>query len=616
MTRKILLFFIVFAIAVSFSYGQTAIQFVHLTDTHVGGNTGADDLRRTVKDINENPAIQFVVISGDITEFGSDEEIKLAKQILDSLNKPWYIIPGNHDSNWSENGSNTFKKVFGNETFAFTAGPYLFLGTHSGPNMRMSPGQIPRENIVWLDSVLKATDNNTPIIFVNHYPQDSSLNNWFEAIDRLKQKNIQLALCGHGHSNQKLNFEGIPAVMGRSNLRANKEIGGYNIVTIKNNVVTYQERTPGVETKPVWATVELRNHNFKNETATYYRPSYDLNKDYPVVKAKWTYQDNSDIGSGTATNGQLVFVTNTNGEVVALNKKNGRQVWKYKTKGKIYAVPAVSKNVVITGSSDNFIYGLSAKTGKLLWKLEAAKAVLGNPVIEQGVAYIGSSDGYFRAIDVTTGALRWSFDSVKGFVVTKPLIYDNKIYFGCWNNDFYCLDLSTGKQIWKWNNGASNRMFSPAACFPVATANRVFIVAPDRYMTSLDATTGDVIWRKQMPDLRVRESMGLSKDSSVVFVKTMEGNVYGISTSANDMTPVWKSEVALGYEISPTAIVENNNIVFVPTQSGTTVALDRNTGKVLWKYKLSNGLVTNLLPYSRNELIVTTMDGKVSLLSF
>ncbi len=615
MTKKIL-FFIVFTIAVSFSYGQTEIQFVHLTDTHVGGSTGADDLRRTVKDINENPAIQFVVISGDITEFGSDDEIKLAKQILDSLNKPWYIIPANHDSNWSENGSNTFKKVFGNETFPFTAGPYLFLGTHSGPNMRMSPGQIPRENIVWLDSVLKATDDHTPIIFVNHYPQDSSLNNWYEAIDRLKQKNIQLALCGHGHSNRKLNFEGIPAVMGRSNLRANKEIGGYNIVTIKNNVVSYQERTPGVETKPVWATVELRNHHFKNETATYYRPSYDLNKDYPVVKAKWTYQDNSDIGSGTATDGQLVFVTNTNGEVVALNKKNGKQAWKFKTKGKIYAMPAVSNNIVVTGSSDNFIYGLSAKTGKLLWKQEAEKAVLGNPVIDQGVAYIGSSDGRFRAIDINTGALRWSFDSVKGFVVTKPLIYDNKIYFGCWNNDFYCLDLSTGKQIWKWNNGASNRMFSPAACFPVATANRVFIVAPDRHMTSLDATTGEVIWRKQMPDLRVRESMGLSKDSSLVYVKTMEGNVYGISTSASDMTPVWKSEVALGYEISPTAIVENNNIVFVPTQSGTTVALDRTTGKVLWKYKLSNGLVTNLLPHSRNELIVTTMDGKVSLLSF
>ncbi len=548
-------------------------------------------------------AIQFVVITGDITEFGSDEEIKLAKQILDSLNKPWHIIPGNHDSNWSESGANTFKKIFGNETFAFKAGDYLFLGTHSGPNMRMSPGQIPRENIVWLDSVLKATDDNTPIIFVNHYPQDSSLNNWYEAIDRLKQKNIQLILCGHGHSNHKLNFEGIPAVMGRSNLRAKAAVGGYNIVTIENSIVTYQERTPGVETKPVWATVELQDQNFSDQDISYYRPSYDLNNSFSSVKEKWTYQDNSDIGSGTAFNNKLVFVTNTNGEVVALKKKNGAPAWKFKTNGKIYAMPAVDDNIVVAASSDNFIYGLSAKKGKLIWKVQAAKAVLGNPVIQQGVVYIGSSDGHFRAIHLKDGTIRWDFDSVKGFVVTRPLIYGNKIYFGCWNNDFYCLDITTGKQIWKWNNGATNRMFSPAACFPVATNNRIFIVAPDRYMTCLDAHNGSVIWRKQMPDLRVRESMGLSKDSNLVYVKTMGGTVDGISTSANDMSPVWKSDVSLGYEISPTAIVENNDIVFVPTQSGVTVALNRKDGKVLWKHKTSNGLITNLLPVSKKSIV-------------
>jgi len=83
-------------------------QFALVTDTHVGGATGADDLRRTVEDINNLPAIDFVILSGDVTEFGSDEELRLAKQILDSLDKPLYIVPGNHDSNWSESGANSF----------------------------------------------------------------------------------------------------------------------------------------------------------------------------------------------------------------------------------------------------------------------------------------------------------------------------------------------------------------------------------------------------------------------------------------------------------------------------------------------------------------------------
>jgi outer membrane protein assembly factor BamB/predicted MPP superfamily phosphohydrolase len=612
---------LLFSLITLFSFIQLFSQnnpltFVHLTDTHVGSSTGAEDLRRTVIDINQNDSIQFVVISGDITEFGADTEIQLAKQILDSLNKPWYIIPGNHDGNWSESGANTFKKVFGNETFYFQKGGYYFLGTNCGPNIRMGPGQIPRENIVWLDSALQTIPDKAPIIFVNHYPQDSSLNNWFEAIDRLKRKNVQLILCGHGHSNHKLNFEGIPAVMGRSNLRAKDTVGGYNIVTIINNQVSYRVRIPGVQTKPVWLTLPMEEHDFSHDAANYPRPSYTVNDSFPQVKEKWNYQDNSDIGSGTAYNENLVFTTNTNGGILALTKRNGKVKWKYKTGGKIYSIPAVKDGLVIAGSSDDHIYALSVTTGKLAWKYKAEKAVLGNPVIHQHAVYIGSSDGHFRKLDLHSGNVLWDFPGVIGFVVTKPLIYNNRILFGCWNNDFYCLDISTGSLLWKWNNGSSNRMLSPAACFPVATHNRVFIVAPDRYMTALDVNTGSVIWRKQVPEIKVRESMGLSTDSSLVYVKTMQGYVEGISTTANEMSSVWKADVSLGYEICPTAIVEKNNIVFVPTQSGVTVALDRASGKVLWKHKTSNGLITNLLPVGNKEILVTTMDGKISLLNF
>jgi len=616
MIKKLLFVSVLLFCMCALSAQNDSLVFVHLSDTHIGSGTGAEDLRRTVKDINENAAIQFVVISGDITEFGADAELALAKQILDSLNKPWHIIPGNHDGNWSESGANTFKKIFGSETFQFNAGKYIFLGTACGPNMHMGPGQIPRENIGWLDSSLKKIPDSTPLIFMNHYPLDDGLNNWYEAIDLLKQKNIQMILCGHGHSNHQLNFEGIPAVMGRSNLRAKDTVGGYNIVTIKNDSVVYEERIPGLLTKPAWANLLIKNLPLHKSPTRASRPSYTVNDSFPVVQEKWTYHDKNDIGSGTTVNSRFVFTSNTQGEILALDKKSGKPVWKFATNGKVYSIPAVGDRIVVAGSTDSYVYGLDAANGKLIWKLQTGKAVLAHPVIYNNIVYTGSSDGHFRAIGLEDGKLLWDFDGVKGFVADKPLIYYNKIYFGCWNNDFYCLDLSTGKLKWIWNNGSSNRMFSPAACFPVATNNRVFLVAPDRYMTALDAVTGSVLWRNQMPDVRVRESMGLSADSSLVFVKTMDGNLYGISTKANEMSVTWKSSVSLGYEICPTAIVEKNNIVFVPGQSGLTTALNSSNGELLWKHKISNCLVTHLLPLSNNQLLVTTMDGKISLLKF
>ena len=68
------------------------------------------------------------------------EELSLAKSILDDLNKPYYIIPGNHDTKWSESGCTDFLKLWGNDRFVFDNDKFLFIGLHEGPRMRMADG--------------------------------------------------------------------------------------------------------------------------------------------------------------------------------------------------------------------------------------------------------------------------------------------------------------------------------------------------------------------------------------------------------------------------------------------------------------------------------------------
>src|SRR5204863_3028014 len=126
-------------------------RFIHVSDTHIGSPDGKaeDDLRRTVVDINHIDDIAFVVITGDITELGTDEQLKTARQILDSLHVKYYIIPGNHDSGWSESGGLSFKGIFGDDKFVFDYNGIRFIGCASGPYVRMSDGHVPRDAIVW-----------------------------------------------------------------------------------------------------------------------------------------------------------------------------------------------------------------------------------------------------------------------------------------------------------------------------------------------------------------------------------------------------------------------------------------------------------------------------------
>ncbi len=611
--KKVLFFIAGFLFAILLQ-AQT-LRFAHVTDTHVGGSTGKEDLQRTVEDLNSLSNIDFVLFTGDITEFGSDKELQEAKKIISQLNKPWYVVPGNHDSKWSESGCNSFVRILGAEEFCFEKAGILFIGTASGPNMRMGPGLIPHEQIVFIDSVLVNMKNpNQPIIFVNHYPLDESLANGHQVVEKLKTRNIQVTLLGHGHANQLFNFEGIPGVMGRSNLRAKNKIGRYNIATLKKDTLYYAERTLGKRTYPVWCKVPFGQKEFAGELFVKSQKDSFAAR-YPQVKVTWEFQDKSDIGTGITTQGKYAVYANTRGTVVAIDHTTGKTLWTFQTGGKIYSTPLIEETKVICPSTDNNIYCLDLKTGKLVWRFETGKSIVASPVSDGKTAFVGASDGVFRAIDIKKGNLIWQFDSVKNFVETRPLLYENAVYFGSWGNTFYALDKTNGKLLWKREKYA-NRMLSPAAVWPVAANGKIFIVAPDRRMTALDAKTGREIW--DSGDYSCRESIGISNDGKLVYIKNMnEGNVDAFYTTSDKQELAWECKAGLGYEIGPSPITEYGNTVFVPTGNGIVCAINKQSPQqVEWKYKVSDALVNYVCPVTKNKILLTTLDGKVICLTF
>ncbi len=588
-------------------------RFAFLSDTHIGSPNGGaeEDLRRTVADINQMTDIAFVVITGDITELGTDAEIRLAKTILDGLKVPYYIIPGNHDSGWSESGGVSFGKIFGNDKFSFEYNGIRFLGCASGPYVRMSDGHIPRDAVVWMDDQLKNIDPEKPVIFLNHYPLDKDLDNWYEAIDRLKQHNTLAVLCGHGHNNHALNFEGIPAVMGRSNLRAKAPFGGYNLVDIRSDSMLFSERTPGITTKKSWTGIKLEQHHY-DLTKTYARPSFAVNDSFPDVKHRWTYASDANVISTPAVAKQLVIFGNSLGRIDALLLSTGKKQWSFKTGNAIYSSPAISGNKLVIGSGDGNIYCLSADQGKLIWQYQTGAAVLGCPLIDRNTVYIGGSDHQFRALDLMTGKLIWQFDQLDGPVVSTPVLYKGSILFGAWDCNLYSLNATDGKLIWKWNNGSPVRNFSPAACIPVIKDDVVYIVAPDRYLTAIDFVKGTTLWRSN--ESTVRESIGISADGRFVYAKTMNDTIVAFPTAREKQSAAWKMDCGFGYEHVPSMLIEKDGLVFFGTKNGRVYAINPFTRQRVWTTRIDNSMVNTVNVLSSKQLIVSTMDGKVSLL--
>lgn len=631
MRRLSYLFAICLCLSTFILKGQDGrFSFALVTDTHIGSTGADDDLRITVADINMIDSISFVIVSGDVTEFGSDSELRMAKTILDRLEKPWYVIPGNHDTKWSESGGNSFRVVFGGEAFAFSHDGWLFVGTNSGPNMRMGPGQIPRENILWLDSVLSVPANmKMKIVSVNHYPLDEGLNNWYELTGRLNKLDTRLAICGHGHSDRVMNFEGIPALMGRSNLGASRAKGGYNIITFMGDtLLTTSVRQPGgvhdpetetlmgAVTSTAWASIRLERAGLNSDTVSWPRPDYSMNGKFGNVHEIWRIQEKADIGAGSTVAGGLAIITTTAGEVKALSLKNGQERWVFNAGAKIYSTPATDGKRVIAASADGMVRALDLKTGRVLWSHDAQQPVVASPVISGRNVFITGSSGRCDALDARNGSLLWSNGAIEGFVETVPLICRGMMIFGTWDNKLYALDTGTGDTRWVWNTGHANRMLSPAACVPVVAGDRLFVVAPDRKMACLDVSSGELLWHSDLGGATVRESMGLSEDGLLVLAKTMDGKVIGVSSSGDKPEIVWTTAFNIGYDIAPSVITGRDGIIFIPSDKGIIHAASRDDGRLLWSHRISSCLINNIIPLKGGGLLVSTMDGVVAMIGY
>lgn len=598
---------------------QGTFRFAQLTDIHLSPNNPkpTEDLLRSIAQINATDDIDFVLVTGDLTEEGDRATMEKVKSCLDLLKMKYYVALGNHETKWSDSGCTAFGEIFGGERFEFEHKGFLFLGFNSGPLMRMAYGHVVPQDIRWMTERMDRYNTGTPqqdkpVILVTHYPLiEGDVDNWYEVTDAVRPYNIRLFIGGHYHRNRNLRYDGIPGILMRSNLRDKDEKPGYGIYEVtKDSILVYTQRIG--EPKEQWAAFSLtKSYYDRNGKAEKY-PDFSVNKEYPQVKEQWLVKTGAGIYCSPAVEKDKVFVGDDMGCLTAYALKNGKKLWSFQSGKRIVGTPAVSGGIVVFGSADRKIYGLDAQNGSLLWKVEAAGPVLGAVTIADGIAYIGASDHAFRAIDISTGDVKWTYTGVKGYIETKPLVTDNKVIFGAWDNTLYALDRADGNELWKWTGGLTRMHFSPAAVWPVASDGKVFITDPQRAMTAIDMETGNTVWRTFRS--MVRETIGLSEDGERIYSKTMNDSIVCYSAKGNQPRELWASNVGFGYEHAPSMQVEKDKVLFGSTKEGLIFALEAQTGKVLWKHKIGNSLISTVVPLSGDRILFTATSGEAGLL--
>lgn len=285
--------------------------------------------------------------------------------------------------------------------------------------------------------------------------------------------------------------------------------------------------------------------------------------------------------------------------------------------------PAVVGNRLYIGSAHGSLFSLGGATycidtesQKILWRYTSPTPIFSSPAVAGGRVYIGEgyhhdSNCHLRCLDAQTGELIWSFETTS-HVESTPFISQGKLYFTAGADGVYCIDALEGEEIWHYPEVHADMS-------PVMHKDKVYFGTGygDYKIYAVDAQTGAEVWSKQMP-YPVWGSP--SADENLVFFGLGRGNfsesdpmpagqVVALDAETGDI--VWKHEAE---DAVLTAIALQTGAVTFGSRDGYVYSLQSTDGKINWKTHL-DGPVVSSPAITMDTVYAATKDGYIYALS-
>ena len=214
------------------------------------------------------------------------------------------------------------------------------------------------------------------------------------------------------------------------------------------------------------------------------------------------------------------------------------------------------------------------------------------PTIASGRVFVGSDNGYIYSLDAATGCVYWSFEGgsiVRGSLAIGPVTGQGNaryaVFYGDGHANIFAVNAQDGKLLWKTKVDShvvaritsGTRYYNGKVFVPVSSSEEFSSGTPDYpcctsrgSIVALDANTGKIAWKTWV----VPGEMKAYKIQS-----------NGVVLYAPGGGGVWNSPT-----IDPV-----RQAVYISTGDATTfpspvttdgvIAVDINTGKMLWSYQ-------------------------------
>jgi outer membrane protein assembly factor BamB len=199
--------------------------------------------------------------------------------------------------------------------------------------------------------------------------------------------------------------------------------------------------------------------------------------------------------------GRLYMANLEPGQVMALDAKNGKRIWRRSLPGRTESSPVVVGDLVLAGCECGTLFAFKRSNGRTAWEADLGGAIKGGPAVQDGIAYVGAYGGTVAAVRVSNGEVKWTssgqsqgLGQVGNFYATPTVAFD-RVYVGNTDGRMYSFERDDGDLAWSHSTG--DYVYAAAVAADTdKTPPTVYFGSYDGTFYALDARSGDERWSR------------------------------------------------------------------------------------------------------------------------
>lgn len=262
-------------------------------------------------------------------------------------------------------------------------------------------------------------------------------------------------------------------------------------------------------------------------------------------------------GGISAAYGQI-YLGSENGEVIALDEESGDVAWRIGVEGEVLAAPVAEGNLILVNTSRGALVALDAESGEQQWTISTEVPTLtlrgdSRPATASGGVFWGTSAGRLAAAIVERGQMIWQqpVGQPKGAteidrlvdVDSSPLIIGATLYTVGYNGQLIAIDLRSGKPMWKRNYSSAIDLASDGS--------NLFLVTDKDHVVAVDARSGTELWSNDQ--LQNRQLTAPALIEGYIVLGDSEGYLHWIDRSTGDFVAQQLVDDS-GFAVAPLAL--------------------------------------------------------------